>query len=91
MNSLNSKYTNTIRNYLIDFLYNVNENQSSLAELFNEANKYEKVTDAEIARALQISPILSATTGDLAKPIEKQLLLKSIWKILSININQDIQ
>ena len=56
MNSLNSKYTNTIRNYLIDFLYNVNENQSSLAELFNEANKYEKVTDAEIARALQISP-----------------------------------
>ena len=56
MNSLNSKYTNIIRNYLIDFLYNVNENSSGLAELFNEANKYEKVTDAEIARALQISP-----------------------------------
>lgn len=54
MNSFNSKYADTIKKYLIKFLLNVNENTWSLSELFDEANKYEKVTDASIARELKI-------------------------------------
>ncbi len=52
-----SKYSLTLRKYLIDFLNDSTNNikESDLGLLFEEANKYEKVTDARIASDLGFS------------------------------------
>ena len=52
-----SKYSLTLRKYLIDFLNDSTNNikKSDLGLLFEEANKYEKVTDARIASDLGFS------------------------------------
>lgn len=52
-----SKYSLALRKYLIDFLNDSTNNikESDLGLLFEEANKYEKVTDARIASDLGCS------------------------------------
>lgn len=52
-----SKYSLSLRKYLIDFLNDSTNNikESDLGLLFEEANKYEKVTDARIASDLGCS------------------------------------
>lgn len=50
----NSKYDKQFREYLINFLIsnNIDDNDSNLEDLFLEANKYQTVTNASIAKDL---------------------------------------
>lgn len=49
-----SKYDKQFREYLINFLIsnNIDDNDSNLEDLFLEANKYQTVTNASIAKDL---------------------------------------
>lgn len=60
-----SKYDEKIKKYLIDFLSTQADSDLNLEELFKEANKYQKITNKQIAEELgcDITTVSASKTG----------------------------
>ena len=60
-----SKYDEKIKKYLIDFLSTQTDSDLNLEELFKEANKYQKITNKQIAEELgcDVTTVSASKTG----------------------------
>lgn len=86
----NSKYDKQFRKYLINFLTsnNIDDNDSNLEDLFLEANKYQTITNASIAKDLNCNV---ATVSRCKKGKNKGQTYYKIKQYLENIIKQDEQ